>query len=429
MKVFNVGDKARVRKDLVGGETYDTCTSNCCYCVETMTIYAGVVVVVSEKDDRTGFMHLRSVENGFTVEMPFSWSDGMLEPLEEKEKGKLEEKEKGKQHGFLTVGSVVKIRSDIAKRVDSKNRIWITLNGKKCPSLPVSDEIKKSGDKIVVITKVLPRPGHMDGCAYRARFAGFPGENIDGIFDITMFNCLEDWLVKVKSNKTSDDKSEKGFKVGDKVVIKTTVSQGDLIDNITIQHFMFNQAYDKSDPSHPRRRIGTVAKVYNSGTLEISFEHDDRKFTWPQSAFELYDGDNGKPKPSKKQPPKKKSAAPAADYSGYTPKSEFYCYDYLNRKKPIKQYNSLNVLKNITKIEITIMSGDETGCFYGVYNGKPWQYRFDAAESRFTSYDDGSYTVEGKENIEKWINWSYDPEKAIYAEYSMERMRAFRKRE
>lgn len=199
MKVFNVGDKARVRKDLVGCKYYESCTYNSCYCNHAMTNYAGDVVVVSEKDDRTGFMHLRSVENGFTTEMPFSWSDGMLEPLEEEQ-----------PHGFLTVGSVVKIRSDILNR-------------------PVTCE--------------------------------------------------------------------------------------------------------------------------------------------------------------------------------------------------------KNAMENITKIEVTVMSGDETGCFYGVYNGKPWQYRFDAAESRFASYDDGSYTVEGKENIEKWINWSYDTEKAIYAEYSMERMRAFRKRE
>ena len=139
----------------------------------------------------------------------------------------------------------------------------------------------------------------------------------------------------------------------------------------------------------------------------------------------MYDGDNDKPKPSKNQPPKKKkkSVASTADYSGYTPKSEFYCYDYLNRPATF----SKNAMENITKIEVTVMSGDETGCFYGVCNGNPWKYRFDAAESRFTSYDDGSYTVEGRENIEKWINWSYDPEKAIYAEYSMERMRAFKR--
>lgn len=319
MKIFNVGDKARVRKDLVGGEMYDTCTSHTCLCNATMTLFAGYVVVVCGKNDITGIMHLRKVEDEFTTTMPFEWSDDMLEPLEVEEK------------------------------------------------------------------------------------------------------------------QPHNNKAKKGFKVGDKVVIKTTVSSGECIGHITIQPFMFNQAYNKNknDPSHPRRRIGTVTRIVNDNddyyAFKVSFEHDDSEFTWPLGAFELCDGDNDKPKQSKK--PKKKSTASTADYSGYTPKSEFYCYDYLNRKKPIKQYNSLNVLKNITKIEVTVMSGDETGCFYGVYNGKPWQYRFDAAESRFTSYDDGSYTVEGKENIEKWINWSYDPEKAIYAEYSMERMRAFRKRE
>lgn len=418
MKIFNVGDKARVRKDLVGGEMYDTCTSYPCCCNATMTLFAGYVVVVCEKNDRTGIMHLRKVEDGFTTEMPFSWSDDMLEPLEEKE-----EKEKGKQHGFLTVGSVVKIRSDIAKRVDKKNRIWITLDGKPHASFPVRNKIKESGDKTVVITEVLSRPGHMDGCAYLARFAGSSdNKNIEGFFDIAMFDCLEDWLVKVKGNKPSDDKAKESFKVGDKVVIKTTVHSEELVDGIFILRPMLDQAYDKSDPSHPRKRIGTVAYVYKDGALGIDFERNNNTFTWPRDAFELYDGDNDKPK----SPKHKKSVASTADYSGYTPKSEFYCYDYLNRPATF----SKNAMENITKIEVTVMSGDETGCFYGVYNGKHWQYKFDTmTTSRFQSYDDGSYTVEGKENIEKWINWNYDPEKAIYAEYSMERMRAFRKRE
>ena len=221
MKVFKIGDKARVRKDLVGGRIYDTCTSYCCYCNETMTNYAGDVVVVSEKDNINGFMHLRKVEDWFTTEMPFSWSDDMLEPLEEEQPTK-----------------------------------------------------------------------------------------------------------------------------------------------------------KKQPPKQPSKN------------------------------------------------PKKKNADHTADYSGYTPKSKFYCYDYLNRPVTF----SKNAMENITKIEITVMSGDETGCFYGVYNGKPWQYKFDTmAAYRFQSYDDGSYTVDGRENVEKWINWSYDPENAIYAEYSMERMRTFKR--
>nr|DAU41008.1 MAG TPA: Mind bomb SH3 repeat domain [Bacteriophage sp.] len=418
MTVFKIGDKARIRKDINGGTFYRSCTVEACYCNMSMTNYAGDVVVVSEKDGRTGFMHLRKVEDGFTTEMPYSWSDDMLEPIEE-------EKEPV-SHGFLRVGAVVKIRSDIAKRVDKKNRIWITLNGEKHASFPVNNQIiKESGGKTVVITEVLSRPGHMDGCAYLARFAG--GENIAQVFDITMFNCLEDWLLEVvKIVKPSDDKPKPNFKVGDKVVIKTTISSGECIDHITIQRFMYDQAYDESDPSNPRRRIGTVSHVYQSGKLGISFEHSDKEFTWPRDAFELYNGDNDKPDQTKKQPLKKRKKKPdsTADYSGYTPKSEFYCYDYLNRAG--KFVPSEKVFRNITKIEVTVMSGDETGCFYGVLNGNPWQCKFDAMESRFQSYDDGSYTVEGRENIEKWINWSYDPEKAIYAEYSMERMRAFK---
>lgn len=422
MTVFKVGDKARIRKNINGGTFYRSCTVEACYCNMSMTNYAGDVVVVSEKDGRTGFMRLRKVEDGFTTEMPYSWSDDMLEPIEE---------EKTAQNGFLRVGAVVKIRSDIAKRVDKKNRIWITLNGKRCPSFPVSEQIKESGGKVVVITEVFSKPGHMDGCAYLARFAGSSdNKNIEGFFDIAMFDCLEDWLVKM-GKTPSDDKPKPNFKVGDKVVIKTTVSSGECIGHITIQPFMFGQAYKKIDMSHLRRKIGTVTRIVNDSdehyAFKVSFERDDREFTWPRDAFELYDGSNDKSDSSKKQPPKKKKPDSTADYSGYTPKSEFYCYDYLNRKKQVKPFNSLNVLKNITKIEVTVMSGDETGCFYGVYNGNPWQYKFDAAESRFQSYDDGSYTVEGRENIEKWINWSYDPEKAIYAEYSMERMRAFKR--
>lgn len=319
MTVFRIGDKARIRKDLKDGVFYDTCTVNSsCYCNFNMTQYAGTTVVVAGKNSGNGYMDLRTIGDGASRTLPWNWSDGMLEPIEE---------EKTASQGFLQVGSVVKIRSDIAKRVDKKNRIWITLNGKKHASLPVSDKIKESGGKMVVITEVLPRPGHMDGCAYRARFVGAAGAygNIAGTFDITMFDCLGDWL---EAGKTPDD--------------------------------------DKAKPD---------SKV---------------------------------------------------DYSGYTPKSEFCVYDYLNRAG--KFVPSEKSFRNITKIEVTVMSGDETGCFYGVYNGKPWQYKFDVMESsRFASYDDGSYTVEGKENIEKWINWSYDPEKAIYAEYSMERMRAFKR--
>lgn len=303
MNVFNVGDKARIRKDLKARKFYNTSTGTSCFCNESMTTYGGTAVVVEQKTQRTGFMELRTIGDGASMKIPWDWSDAMLEPLEESDK------------------------SDSAK----------------------------------------PKPK---------------------------------------------------FKIGDKVVIRTTVSAGERIDGITIQPFMFEQAYSEDKC----RIIGTIKSVINGGTsstVEVDFHSDDGIcFTWPTKALELYHRDNQSGASKKKQ----KRQVAKADYSGYTPKSEFYCYDYLNRKATFCK----GAMKNITKIEITVMSGDETGCFYGVCNGEPWQYRFDTmTTSRFQSYDDGSYTVEGRENIEKWLTWSYDSEKAIYAEYSMERMRAF----
>lgn len=405
MTIFKVGDKARIRKDLKDGEMYDTCTGNSCFCSSAMAQrYRGLSAAIFEKDPNSGFMRLRRMEDGFTTEMPWAWSDDMLELLEEE-----------KPHGFLKAGDAVKVRKDIAKRCDSKNRIWITLNGEKHASYPVSAQIKDAADKTVVITEVLNRPGHMDGYAYRARLAGATSNpNILGTFDITMFDCLPDWL---EANKKANPDTANNFKVGDKVVIKTTVSSGERIDNVLIQPFMFEQAFHKGDCT--RRKIGIVRRVNDSGkTGDVDFDvKDESVFTWPFKAFDKLDK---LPKPNNG---KRKKLDSKADYSGYTPKSELYCYDYLNRKATF----SRGTMNNITKIEITVMSGDETGCFYGVCNGEPWQYRFDTMACRFTSYDDGSYTVEGRENIEKWINWSCDPEKAIYAEYSMERMRAFKR--
>lgn len=300
MTVFKVGDKARIRKDLKDGEFYDTCTATCCFCNEAMVYYGGKTVVVAEKSAETGFMSLRVLENGYSRNIPWNWSDDMLEPMEEE---------------------------------------------KKKPKL----------------------------------------------------------------------------KVGDKVVIKTTVSNGERIDNVLIQPFMFEQAYTEDISGNKCRKIGIVRRVDSSGkTGDIDFDvKDESVYTWPFEAFDKLD------KPPKPSNGKRKKLDSKADYSGYTPKSEFSFYDYLNRPVTYGKFE----LRNITKIEVTVMSGDETGCFYGVLNGEPWQHEFDANTfgNRFTSYDDGSYTVEGRENIEKWINWSYDPEKAIYAEYSMERMRAFKR--
>lgn len=71
-------------------------------------------------------------------------------------------------------------------------------------------------------------------------------------------------------------------------------------------------------------------------------------------------------------------------------------YDYRNDVKEVTLPD-----KEIVKIYISILSGDETG-YIRFIDGK--KIRFDASDSRIASYYDGGYTVEG-EDIKKWIDF------------------------
>lgn len=74
--------------------------------------------------------------------------------------------------------------------------------------------------------------------------------------------------------------------------------------------------------------------------------------------------------------------------------------------------------------DVTIISGDETGLVYFVKDGKANRIAFDASVgTRFISYDDGTYTVEGKHNIKRWLSWSYDKDKNV--NYAIQHMTDF----
>lgn len=76
--------------------------------------------------------------------------------------------------------------------------------------------------------------------------------------------------------------------------------------------------------------------------------------------------------------------------------------------------------------DVTIISGDETGLVYFVKDGKANRIAFDASVgTRFISYDDGTYTVEGKDNIKRWLSWSYDKDKAKNVNYAIQHMTDF----
>lgn len=86
-------------------------------------------------------------------------------------------------------------------------------------------------------------------------------------------------------------------------------------------------------------------------------------------------------------------------------------YDYNNDTKEITLPE-----KEVVEIHISILSGDETGFIKFVDGTK---IRFDASDSRITSYYDGGYTVEG-ENIEKWINFKPSGNRTIsYERYGV----------
>lgn len=79
---------------------------------------------------------------------------------------------------------------------------------------------------------------------------------------------------------------------------------------------------------------------------------------------------------------------------------DFTIYDYDNREIVchVEGYN----ISDIKEIFVWIISGDETGNLT-MQDGTI--YDFDASGNRIIDFNDGSYIVEGKENIEKWFNF------------------------
>lgn len=79
---------------------------------------------------------------------------------------------------------------------------------------------------------------------------------------------------------------------------------------------------------------------------------------------------------------------------------DFVIYDYKNQKTicHVEGYD----ISDIKEIFIWIVTGDETGSLT-MQDGTV--YDFDASDNRFADFNDGSYIVEGKENIEKWLNF------------------------
>ena len=242
--------------------------------------------------------------------------------------------------------------------------------------------------------------------------------------------------------KVGEEKSDSGgytrfpLKVGDTVTVRHDIAErcdksgyiwstvnGRKIKSILVTSCMVSVAGE----------VGKITSIYPKGedivcTLAFSDSTYDG-FIWSISCLEEFhdykayvEGNSGKNKATRK-----KSEERGEDYYGDSQeiiddvtgiKTDFFAYDYKGRKRMFPDIDGF-----ITKIDVTIISGDETGLIYFVKDGKANRVAFDASVgTRFISYDDGTYTVEGKDNIKKWLSWSYDKDKAKNVNYAIQHM-------
>lgn len=94
---------------------------------------------------------------------------------------------------------------------------------------------------------------------------------------------------------------------------------------------------------------------------------------------------------------------------------KFDIYDFDNKVTTITIPNS--EVDDIKRIDVTVLSGDET---VDVVLKDGSIFDFDASDCRAMNFYDGSYTVEGKEDIEKWLNFEPSKKAPIFT-FSYER--------
>lgn len=252
-------------------------------------------------------------------------------------------------------------------------------------------------------------------------------------------------LEKVEEEKSDSSGSTRvPLKVGDTVTVRRDIAERrDKYGFIwsTVNGQKIKSPLVTSSMVRMAGEVGKITKVYSyEGECNVAYMlafpnpefPESNGFIWGIGCLEEFhdykayvEGNSGK-----KKAPQKKSKERGEDYYGNSKyekidisgiKADFFAYDYKGRKKMFPDIDGF-----ITKIDVTIISGDETGLVYFVKDGKANRIAFDASVgTRFISYDDGTYTVEGKDNIKKWLSWSYDKDKAKNVNYAIQHMTDF----
>lgn len=344
---------------------------------------------------------------------------------------------------LFKVGDKVRIRLDIddlaallEKDVNRYRRIFPNRTTQvEKPNYNISLEMKSYAGKTAKVVEVFPQKNEMPllGALYTIK--------INGCSRSSKWFWKHALLEKVEEeNRDSGGSTRFPLNVGDTVTVRRDIAKrcdkngficttvnGHTVKSTLIIPSMFLMAGE----------TGRITRVHNYGkddfAYELAFTNPEfeafNQFIWSLGCLEEFhdykayvEGNSGK-----KKAQRKKSEERGEDYYGDSReiiddsaglKTDFFAYDYKGRKRMFQDIDGF-----ITKIDVTIISGDETGLVYFVKDGKANRIAFDASVgTRFISYDDGTYTVEGKDNIKKWLSWSYDKDKAKNVNYAIQHM-------
>lgn len=452
-ELFKVGDKVRIRQDIKGLFVLRTTdigrysrifpnkiqTGNSRYKITgDMVACAGKIAEVTEiVQDPPESLLLSTLYrlkiNGNDSE--WCWKHALLEKVEEGNSDNSAEVDGAKWKLPLKVGQKVLIRKNL-KQGDFGN---FYICGTRFRSAGVVCEMEKFCGCIATITEVLSNDDEIvGGYIY---YLAVDGTDCGWQWDISMFDGFNAWRDKQEADAKRSTESSPSFplKVGDTVTVRRDIAKRrDKSGYIwsTVNGRKIKSPLVTSSMVSMAGEVGKITSIYSEGedtvyTLAFSNPTYDG-FLWSISCLEEFhdykayvEGNSGK-----KKAPQKKSEEHGEDYYGNSKyekidisgiKADFFAYDYKGRKKMFPDIDGF-----ITKIDVTIISGDETGLVYFVKDGKANRIAFDASVgTRFISYDDGTYTVEGKDNIKKWLSWSYDKDKAKNVNYAIQHMTDF----
>lgn len=451
-RLFKVGDKVRIRQDIkdlaklkradiyrytrIFPNKIQTSEKSLYEINYGMVVSAGKTAEVTEIVPGSDGAPLLSTVYRLKInesDSEWFWKHALLEKVEEGNSDNSVEVDGAKWELPLKVGQKVLIRKDLKECFDK-----FCICGTEFESAGVAHQMEKFSGCIATITEALPNERIVGGYVYNLAVTDV---NYGWQWDISMFDGFNAWRDKKEANAKSGTESSPSFplKVGDTVTVRRDIAKRrDKSGYVwsTVNGRKTKSPLVTSNMVSMAGEVGKITSIYSEGedtVYALAFSNPTYSgFLWSISCFEEFhdykayvEGNSGK-----KKAPQKKSKKYGEDYYGDSKyeeidisgiKTDFFAYDYKGRKKMFPDIDGF-----ITKIDVTIISGDETGLIYFVKDGKANRIAFDASVgTRFISYDDGTYTVEGKDNIKKWLSWSYDKDKAKNVNYAIQHMMDF----